>query len=74
MQTQNTLLIAASTEESRRQLREIFQDNFQIMESQSADQIQLILSDNPGLVSAVILDAGKESLFSGDGMAFTLHA
>ena len=53
MQTQNTLLIAASTEESRRQLREIFQDNFQIMESQSADQIQLILSDNPGLVSAV---------------------
>ena len=64
MQTQNTLLIAASTEESRRQLREIFQDSFQILESQSTDQIQLILSDNPGLVSAVILDAGKESLFS----------
>lgn len=74
MQTQNTLLIAASTEESRRQLREIFQDSFQILESQSTDQIQLILSDNPGLVSAVILDAGKESLFSGDGMAFALHA
>lgn len=74
MQTQNTLLIAAAAEESRRQLREIFQDSFQLLESQSTDQIQLILSDNPGLVSAVILDAGKESHFSGDGMAIALQA
>lgn len=43
MQMQSTILIAAASEEIRGQLRQIFQNDYQILEAQSTDQVQLVL-------------------------------
>ena len=63
MQMQSTILIAAASEEIRGQLRQIFQNDYQILEAQSTDQVQLVLADYPGQISVLLADTGLEESF-----------
>ncbi len=74
MQSQNTLLLASAAEADRKQLREIFQNDYQIMEAQSADQVKLILADYPGMISVMLIDRGSEDNFVKDELAALIHA
>ena len=74
MQSQATLLLAAATEEIRSELREIFQNEYQLMEAQSPDQLQVILSDRPGEISVLLLDASSQPHFAGDQMVSAIQA
>lgn len=69
MQLQNTILLAAAAEESRRKLREIFQKEYEILEAQSPDQVRLILADHAGLISLLLIDCGPADTFHHDHLA-----
>ena len=73
MQLQNTLLLASAAETSRKHLREFFQNDYHILEAQSTDQVRLILADNPGLISVMLIDSGSEIIFVRDELAALIH-
>ena len=73
MQMQSTILIAAASEEVRGQLRQIFQNDYQILEAQSTDQVQLVLADYPGQISVLLADTGLEESFCCEELASVIQ-
>ena len=64
MQSEHAILIASSSEGIRAELRQIFQNEYQIIEARTQDQIQLIFADCPGQVSVFILDCSQDGSFT----------
>ena len=73
MQMQSTILITAASEEIRGQLRQIFQNDYQILEAQSTDQVQLVLADYPGQISVLLADTGLEESFCCEELASVIQ-
>lgn len=56
MNKHDTLLLACSTAEKRKLLREILQDSFNLLEANNAQQMQILLRQNRNIIAAVLFD------------------
>ena len=73
MNKHDTLLIACGTRRSRRILRDIFSENYNLLEAANARQTMLLLEQNRSCIASVLLDitgaeARKEANFLRDNM------
>lgn len=56
MDKHDTLLLACNTAEKRKLLREVLQDSYNLLEAQSAYQMQILLQQNRNVIAAVLVD------------------
>lgn len=56
MDKHDTLLIACSTAEKRKLLRGVLRDNYNLLEANNSNQMQLLLQQNRNVIAAVLFD------------------
>lgn len=56
MDKHDTLLIACSTAEKRRLLREVLQDSYNLLEANGSNQMRILLQQNRNVIAAVLCD------------------